>query len=122
MHRLLPFLLLAMVACGTADPGATARVEGQVLAGPICPVETPEGDCDPRPWVGTVRATAEADGGIYETQTDDQGRYGLEVPPGVYTVVAVTDGGSPPTGIPQTVQVLDAQPLRLDLEVDTGIR
>lgn len=120
MDRLLALLLVAVVGCG-GGPAATARIEGQVLAGPTCPVETPEQDCDPRPWTGTVRATAE-DGVRFEAETDGEGRYAIDVPPGVYTVVAVTGAAAPPTGIPQTVQVVDGQPLRLDLEVDSGIR
>jgi hypothetical protein len=107
-------------ACGSDTPAASGGVEGQVLAGPQCPVETPTSPCPPVPWVGTVRATAE-DGTTYEDQTDDQGRYELALPPGTFEVVAVTDGG-PPTGEPQTVPVTEGQPLRLDLTVDTGIR
>jgi hypothetical protein len=115
-------LIAAMTSCaGATGPSATARVEGQVLAGPQCPVETPTSPCPPQPWVGTVRATAE-DGTTYEDETDDQGRYDLSLPPGTYEIVAVTAPGVPPTGEPQTVPVVDGQPLHLDLTVDTGIR
>jgi hypothetical protein len=113
---LVPILL---IAC--AQPAATARIEGRVLAGPTCPVESPGAECDPVPWTGTVRATGE-DGGVYETETDDGGAYAIDLPPGTYVVVAVTGSGAPPTGVPQTVPVVEGQPLRVDLEVDTGIR
>jgi hypothetical protein len=120
--RPLLAIAAAVVLIGCAGgPAATARIEGQVFAGPVCPVEIPGGDCDPRPWTGTVRATGE-DGRAWEDETDDAGRFAVDLPPGVYEVVAVTGAGAPPTGVPQTVQVVDGQPLRIDLEVDTGIR
>jgi hypothetical protein len=122
MHRLVPalILILGLTACAS-EPAATAGIEGQVLAGPQCPVVTEASPCPPKPWVGVVRATAE-DGSTYEDQTDEQGRYRIALPPGTYTVVAVTGEGGPPTGEPQTVPVMAGQPLRVDLSVDTGIR
>jgi hypothetical protein len=113
-------LTLALSAACAAGPEASGGIYGQVLAGPTCPVERPGEVCGPRPWVGRVRATSE-EGRTYEEDTDDEGRYALDLPPGVYTVVAVTSGG-PPTGIPQAIQVPAGQPMRVDLEVDTGIR
>ncbi|MEX0985602.1 MAG: carboxypeptidase-like regulatory domain-containing protein [Actinomycetota bacterium] len=124
MRRLAMALLtiIALASCaGAATPSGAAGVEGQVLASPQCPVETPTSPCPPKPWVGTVRATAE-DGKTYEDLTDDQGRYEISLPPGTYVIVAVTEGGVPPTGEPQTVPVVEGQPLHLDLSVDTGIR
>ncbi|HEX6843578.1 MAG TPA: hypothetical protein VF235_00540 [Actinomycetota bacterium] len=112
-------LVVSVAACG--EPAATARIEGAVLAGPTCPVVSPGADCDPVPWIGTVRATGE-DGSVHEGETDTQGRFAIDLPPGTYVVVAVTETGGPPTGIPQTVPVVAGQPLRVDLEVDTGIR
>jgi carboxypeptidase family protein len=113
-------LVLSVGAC-SSGPAATARIEGRVLAGPTCPVETPDASCEPRPWTGRVRATEE-DGRTYETSTDADGRYAIAVPPGTYTVVAVTGEGGPPTGIPQVVPIADGASLTVDLEVDTGIR
>lgn len=121
MKRLLILLVAPVVLAACGQPASTARIEGQVLAGPTCPVETPEMDCDPVPWTGTVRATSES-GDIYEDETDTKGNYAIDLPPGTYTVVAMTGDGAPPTGIPQIVPVSQGQPLRLDLEVDTGIR
>ena len=125
MRRLAITLVLiaGLSACArySTPSGGSAGIQGHVLAGPQCPVETLTSPCPPAPWIGTVRATAE-DGKTYEDETDDQGRYAISLPPGVYEVVAITDGGVPPTGEPQTVQVAEGQPLELDLSVDTGIR
>jgi len=115
-------LIVTLAACAqAATPSASARIQGRVLAGPQCPVETEGSPCPYVPWAGAVRATAE-DGTAYEDETDDQGRYELALPPGTYEVVAVTEAGALPMGVPQTVPVAEGQPLDLDLEVDTGIR
>lgn len=115
-------LIVTLAACAqAATPSASAGIQGQVFAGPQCPVETEDSPCPPVPWEGTVLATAE-DGFTYEDQTDAQGRYELSLPPGTYEVVAVTGDGGLPMGVPQTVPVVEGQPLDLDLEVDTGIR
>ena len=63
-----------------------------------------------------------ADGSTGSATTDDQGRFTLDLTPGTYELIAVTDGGGPPTAIPLTVQVLAGAYTQVTLEVDTGIR
>jgi carboxypeptidase family protein len=123
MHRFLlaPVLAMALAACGSEAANATATIEGQVLAGPACPVEVAGSPCPPFPWSGDVRATG-ADGSVHEVATDADGRYALSLPPGSYTIVAVTGSSGPPTAEPQDVSVTEGQTLHLDLQVDTGIR
>jgi hypothetical protein len=115
----LIILPLALSACARGASEISGGVTGVVRAGPTCPVETPASPCPPATWTGTVRATS-ADGHVVESQTDADGRYTLQLPPGTYTVVAVTPAG-PPTGVPADITVVDTL-VDLDLEVDTGIR
>jgi hypothetical protein len=113
-------LVVSLTACGKGSIGeASGGISGSVTAGPTCPVERADSPCPPRPWTGTVRAT-DVNGKAFDTQTDPQGTYALHLPPGTYTVAAVTSG-MPSNGTPQTLTVGDAM-LRLDLRVDTGIR
>jgi hypothetical protein len=118
----LGIILPLLVACSeTASPSAATGIFGTVQTGPVCPVEQVGSPCPPRPWSGTVRATA-ADGSTFQATTDDAGNYTLSVPPGAYTVVAVTDAGTLPIGIPSDAVVGADSRVRVDLEVDTGIR
>jgi hypothetical protein len=116
-------LLVATVTCGRGDAAVdvhTGGIEGTVMAGPACPVETASSPCPPGTWEGSVQAT-DADGRSFETATDEQGRYSLRLPPGSYTVAAATATGALPIGVPVEVSVADTV-MHLDLQVDTGIR
>jgi hypothetical protein len=121
--RLLAAVVLTVVlfACGSSAGTPTGGVRGRVTAGPTCPVERQGTPCPPAPWTGTVRATA-TDGSTFDTTTDAQGAYMLQLPDGTYTVTAVTNGGGPPTASPVTVTVVGATMQALDLQVDTGLR
>jgi Carboxypeptidase regulatory-like domain len=117
-------VVLAMglaTACSRGAGQPSSGIVGTVRAGPTCPVERADSPCPPRAWTGTVRASA--GGASYEAETDNQGRFAIDLPPGTYEIVAVTEGG-PPTGVPTTVTVRggEGQPARVDLTVDTGIR
>lgn len=112
---------LVLVSCASSEPSDTGRLTGVVTAGPTCPVETVASPCPPVPWEGTVRATAD-DGSTFETETDPQGAFSLDLPAGSYVVIAVTPAGGPPTAVPLEVTTIEGQTLHVDLEVDTGIR
>jgi hypothetical protein len=108
-------------ACSHGAGQPSSGIVGTVRAGPTCPVERADSPCPPRVWTGTVRASAS--GASYEAVTDGQGRFAMDLPPGTYEIVALTDGG-PPTGVPTTVTIHEGEgpPERVDLTVDTGMR
>ena len=112
-------ILGACSGAGGAEPGTGVR--GVVLVGPQCPVENPVSPCPDLPFQGDVEATS-ADGSTRSVTTDDRGRFTMDLAPGTYELVAVTDGGGPPTAIPLTVQVHAGGYAQVTLEVDTGIR
>jgi hypothetical protein len=125
MRRFLaPVLAVASVLLAGCDGHATdpasASLLGKVVAGPTCPVEREGSPCPPRPWTGTVGATDE-DGRSYSATTTDEGSFSMSVPPGSYTVVAVTGSGLP-RGVPQTVTLSTGAEQTITLVVDTGIR
>jgi hypothetical protein len=123
-RSLTPLVLaLLLAACGGgggAEPGT--GVEGIVSVGPQCPVETPDSPCPDLPFVGDVQAIA-SDGTVTTVTTDAQGSFTMDLVPGSYTLVAVTEGdGGPPTPIPQDVVVEQGSYALVVLQVDSGIR
>jgi hypothetical protein len=69
-----------------------------------------------------VQVTA-ADGAVKTTTTDVDGRFTIDVAPGTYVVVALTtNGGGPPSAIPQTVVVHEGTYTAVALQLDSGIR
>lgn len=115
-------LVLVLAACGGgggAEPGT--GIEGFVSLGPQCPVVTLDSPCPDLPFVGDVQATS-PDGTVTTVTTDAQGRFTVDLVPGSYTLVALTDGGGPPTPIPQSVVVEQGSYTQVTLQVDSGIR
>lgn len=116
-------LAIVLIACGNGGAAPSgAGIRGSVSIGPQCPVEQANSPCPDRPFQGDVRATA-SDGSATTVSTDERGRFSMNLRPGTYDVVAVTtDGGGPPTAIPQTVVVHEGAYTSITLELDSGIR
>jgi hypothetical protein len=109
---------------GDPVPGATG-VRGTVTAGPTCPVETIPADpaCAPRPVAGAVLVFTDADGREVKRVTSAQdGSFAIELPPGVYQVMAQSVEGLMGTPAPMEVEVGPGQPAELQVSYDTGIR
>ena len=115
-----------MAACGTrTSPTATGGsttgiVIGRVTAGPTCPVERVGHPCPPRPVSAEVQATV-AGRIVASTHSGADGTYRLELPGGIYTIVAVTQNAFPRCA-PRTVTVTTACTTFGDITCDTRIR
>ncbi len=109
---------------GDPLPGATG-VQGTVTASPTCPVETIPADpaCAPRPVAGAVLVFTDAAGREVKRVTSAQdGSFLVELPPGVYQVMAQAVEGLMATPAPMEVKVEAGQPTELQVSYDTGIR
>jgi hypothetical protein len=118
----LTLTLVGAAACHRSADAPDSGVRGVVLVGPQCPVEVQGSPCPDTPFEGTVRATTTSGAVAGEADTDDSGRFELDLEPGTYTLAAVVDGGGPPTAVPQTVDVTEGSFAQVTLEVDSGIR
>lgn len=127
VKKLVPFLLMGslLAACaeGAGPRAATSGIEGQVVAGPTCPVMTESSPCPPKP-IQTVVAIESEDGErLLDVRTDVQGRFRAQLDPGSYLVSAVP----PPTDLslvpkPSRVEVEPNTYAQVTVILDTRIR
>jgi hypothetical protein len=126
MRRVLATTLtiIAIAACAQAPP-STGSVSGRLVAGPTCPVETdpPDPACAAAPVAGAVVTAIAPGGDELTTESDDEGKFMLEVPSGeVVLHFGDIEGlmGSPDD---MTVRVVEDQNIDLGaIAYDTGIR
>lgn len=118
--------VLLFGACGddqAAEP--TAVIEGLVVAGPVCPVETdpPDPGCAPRPVPSAeITATNEQTGAEKVAVTDAEGRFRIEIEAGAVQLTGAPVEGL--LGVPDPVRIDAVGGGRhvVDLVYDTGIR
>lgn len=112
----------------TTIPGPSStglgRVSGHVRAGPTCPVETPDQQCDDVGIVATITFTMIRDDAelLYErtVTSGPDGSYSIDLAPGHFSVTVTSDAAMSCTDT--TVTVIDGNAATLDLSCDTGIR
>lgn len=106
-------------------PDATG-VQGNVTAGPTCPVERdpPDPACAPRPVGGAVLVFTDADGSeVARATSAADGTFTVELAPGAYRVTAEPVDGLMGTPAPMDFEVEAGQPMtELQVSYDTGIR
>jgi hypothetical protein len=93
-----------------------------VSSGPTCPVERRDSPCPDRPFVGAVAALRLDGSEAGRAATDSDGFYRIAVPPGTYTVVALTTGPFPAQRDRPTAIVVAGETTKVDLKLDSGIR
>lgn len=116
-------LLLAACSTGTTELGL---LQGYVTIGPIWPVEregeVPEIPCE----VYEVRKIMVYDKNgrdlLKQVDIDCDGRYRVELEPGVYTVDINRIGVDFSGDLPERVEIMAGVTSSLDIDIDTGIR
>ena len=130
MFRMFLFiLLLFLVACASAatEEGTNAYLEGNVTVGPLQPVEI--AGVTPAPIPSEVYTSRSlnifaADGETLVTNVPftAAGTYRATLEPGTYVVNLAPNGIDSSPDVPQTIELEAGQTVRLDINIDTGIR
>jgi hypothetical protein len=111
-------LVLTTAAQATVRRGTLA---GVVMRGPIVPVCAIEQPCD-EPAKGVTLLFLRANRVVGRVVTDDEGRYRLRLPPGLYTVRRPAAGSVDRKLEPNRVRVFAGRRTNVDFFIDTGIR
>jgi hypothetical protein len=109
---------------GTGSSAGQGTLNGVVLAGPTCPVETADRPCPPLP-VANRQVTIETPAGkvVATVTTDQQGHFSANLPPGNYVLRLIPNGGRLPIQRTLTVVTIVAgKTTSIQIVLDTGIR
>ena len=96
-------------------------IEGQTLIGPTCPVVHIDNPCPDRPYQATIVVLNQNRAQVKRFDTDAEGRFRVELPPGTYTLVPQAPGKLPRAG-ELTIQVTRDQFTPVTITYDSGIR
>ncbi len=117
-------ILLTLTACSTGDllgTGAAQGIEGIVLLGPQCPVQSLEDPCPDLPHQAWIDVRRVGGSPITRIRSGQDGRFRVGLRPGQY--VLDPESGNPfPVASEQEVEVEEGVYTEVIVSFDTGIR
>jgi len=131
MRLIVPMCVLGLLfaACAsTATPEVpVGYLEGRVTIGPLQPVErvgVPTPTVPPEVYAARSIDIFQSDGTTLVTNVkiNPDGTYRVELEPGTYLVNIARTGIDRAGGLPKTIVIESNRTVRLDIEIDTGIR
>ena len=113
-----------MVACAGAEVTPTdSGIDGLVTIGPICPVLREDTPCPDEPFLATIVIEDESGNGVTRVDSDESGRFRLNLAPGRYILVPQSPNpGAPPFASEQEVEVRADAFTQVTIAYDSGIR
>jgi len=123
-HAAATAAIAVLAACGPTDllgPEAAQGIEGLVLIGPQCPVQSLENPCPDLPYQAWI--VVRGDGGevVTRIQSGEDGRFRVGLRPGSYLLDP--ESGEPfPIAGPQEAEVVEGVYTEVVVSFDTGIR
>jgi len=102
-------------------PQGASGIEGQTLIGPTCPVERLDSPCPDKPYQATLVVLNQSGTEVKRFDTNADGLFRVELPPGTYTLAPQSPGRLPRAG-QQAVQVTSGQFMSITITYDSGIR
>jgi Carboxypeptidase regulatory-like domain len=127
VKRTVPALVAASLLAGACAgststvQGASSGIEGKVVLGPMCPVETQDSPCPAKPLAADVVVSTVDGEKVAGVRSGGDGRFRVSVPPGDYLItVEKLEGIQFVKPLPVTVQ--DGAFVDVTVSVDSGIR
>jgi len=120
---ILIILMLAVLTACSANSSTTpdSGVEGQVLIGPVCPVEQPGDTCPDRPYQATLTVNNPQGEKVVQIETDEEGKFKITLEPGSYVLVPESTDMIP-FASEQPFTVAEGKYTQLTVAFDSGIR
>jgi hypothetical protein len=106
-------------SASTLVVGEMGEIAGTIGAGSICPAQTPDRPCPPRPVHARVVASTAEGTVAASTESDADGRFSFVLPVGRYTLA--TAGPSPRCDQPM-VAVVAGRSVAVAISCDSGMR
>jgi len=117
------FLIMAL-GCGSSDllgPGAPQGIDGMVLIGPQCPVQSLDDPCPDLPYEASIEVRVLGGGSVTRVRSGADGTFRVGLRPGSYTLEP--ESGDPfPIAQAQDVEVRVNEYSEVTISFDTGIR
>jgi hypothetical protein len=108
--------------CVDCDPTGSSGIQGLVLLGPLCPVQSVDNPCPDQPYAATLVVRNEQGQEIGRSESGEDGQFQIDLPPGQYALVPVSGPNGFPHAMPQPVTVEPGQYTEVTVTYDTGIR
>ena len=119
---LIILVLAVLTACSTkSSTTPDSGVEGQVLIGPVCPVEQQGETCSDRPYQATLTVNNPKGEKIVQIETDEDGKFKIPLEPGNYILVPESIDMIP-FASEQPFTVAKGEYTQLTIAFDSGIR
>lgn len=118
--KLVLFVLLLTACLQTPQP-LDSGIEGTVTIGPMCPVMQEDVPCPDQPYQAVLTVLTTSGDEVTQFQTDEQGRFHIELAPGDYVLHPESPNALPfAADIPFTVD--EYKFTQLQVSYDSGIR
>jgi len=112
---------LLLTACLQTPQPSDSGIEGTVTIGPMCPVMQEDVPCPDQPYQATLTVLTTSGKKVTQFQTDENGRFRVDLAPGDYVLHPESPNGLPFAGdIPFTVD--EHKFTQLEISYDSGIR
>ena len=113
-----------VTGCTAAEllgPDAPQGIDGVVLVGPQCPVQSQDDPCPDAPYSTTITVRTVAGREVTRVRSGDDGRFRVGLAVGEYLLDP--ESGNPfPVGSPQEVMVVRGVFAQVTVSLDSGIR